>query len=757
MNQSNEIGRTHLASPRVQSVVIAIVAAVSLCPFAEAQRPGTRGDVWVATIAVDNYPKLPSNKQLRCCRNDEEVLVSRLREGNRTSLDHLCRFRSGGQASLAPTKENIEREVPKFLMKAGSDDVVVIFVSMHGARIQMATGDHKTVLLPENADPQNFAETSIPLDWLRDLLRTQVKAKRIMLIMDSCHSGGIRPTGDLAANGVLPTTTRDIRVTFEQALEDSSDRSIYVLTSCDTDEVSLESPDTNHGLFTHWLICGMDGAADQNEDAVVSMDELFGFVCDMVPRSAEFYSQATNKAVTQRPQRILLGANHGDIPLLALSPQTPDKAFRRLSVGIDSLVRHSLVRMQDRPNRQPLIMLAELSPEQTEKSTAPDFGSFPMIARKKIEDYLLEQVSQLPPQFTYGVTDARAIELKQRDIALVDLQEGRVQNGELDAVVFGTFRREGHPGSLDDPDRLCIIMKVRQTRNGAVINQLRTSILIDSHFLMMFGASHDHRLPRVEDNPQTLKPQAAAEVVTAVPLLAVHVSPEALEHQIELQQAASGDHPLFHPEQTTLKVKVLQKRLDELFKEARWSSRDLGKPNLLSFATHKGNQIALELLNQTEEPVAVVVQIDGINQIGRNVAEPTQSCYWSVQPRGKFTVDQWMDRPDIQPQDESYSVAGGRLLVSAPPESVAGRQKVTDRLGEIRIVVYGMKTVPQGSRSIIPDNRLGMKETPERISKEYAVDRSRIIDTRNHKATYVIRYFDDTSGQKMVSTEGQGN
>lgn len=167
-----------------------------------------------------------------------------------------------------------------------------------------------------------------------------------------------------------------------------------------------------------------------------------------------------------------------------------------------------------------------------------------------------------------------------------------------------------------------------------VINQLRTSILIDSHFLMMFGGSNDQRLPRVEDNPQTLKPQAAAEVVTAVPILAVHVSPEALEHQIELQQAASGDHPLFHPEQTTLKVKVLQKRLDELFKEARWSSRDLGKPNLLSFATHKGNQIALELLNQTEEPVAVVVQIDGINQIGRNVAEPTQSCYWSVQPRG---------------------------------------------------------------------------------------------------------------------------
>jgi len=747
-------GRTGITCRDRQTIyrtVVAIIALLLFSPIVEAGSQSSAGDVWVATIAVDKYPKLPSSKQLRFCKNDEEMLVSRLREGNRMPLDHLCRFRTGGPLKEEPTKENIETELPQFLSQARSEDVVIVFVSLHGTRIKLANGQYSTCLLPQNADPEHLTETSIPLSWLRDLLCTQVKAKRVMVIMDACHSGGIRPSEDTTNVPLLPTTTRDIRVTFEQSQADSSSRSIYVLTSCDTDEVSLETPDTNHGLFTHWLICGMDGAADRNEDAIVSMDELFGFTCDMVPRSAEYYSQATKKPVTQQPQRILLGTNHGDIPLLALTPQNPETAFRRLAVGIDSLVRHSLVRMQDRPARQPLIMLAELSPERIGDPSVPEFGAFPMICRQKIEDCLLERVSKLPSQFTYGVADARAIEMRHRDIALVDLQEGRIQNGELDAVVFGTFRREGQPGSADDPDRLCITIRVRHTGTGALIGLLRVSIPIDQHFLVMFSGSNDQRLPAVAGNASAIRPQKVDAMVTALPILAVDQSTETLQEQVAQHQASSEDHPFFHPTEATLLVKVLQKAPKESFSEVHWNTSDPRNPNLLSFTTRKGHQIAMELTNQTNEPVAVIVQIDGVNQIGRNVAEPSRSCYWSVQPRGMFTIDQWMDRPDIKPLEGSFSVAGGQLIVSAPPESVAGRKKVSDRLGEIRIVVYGMKPVTERDNRSIVDDRLGISESAKQISKTYPVDRTRIIDVNKHKATYVIRYYQDSAVQKMAN------
>jgi hypothetical protein len=726
----------------------AMVAFLLLSPFAEASRPVSSGDVWVATIAVDSYPKLPPQQQLRFCKNDEEMLVSRLREGNRMPLDRLCRFSTGG---VLPTKENIESQLPEFLAQARTEDVVILFVSLHGTRIKSANGQYSTHLMPQNADPEQIAETTIPLSWLRDLLCKQVKARRVMVIMDACHSGGIRPSQNDGNVPMLSATTRDIRVTFEQTQTESSNRSIYVLTSCDTDEVSLETPDTQHGLFTHWLICGMDGAADRNEDAVVSMDELFGFTCEMVPRSAEYYSQASKKPVTQRPQRILLGASHEDIPLLALTPKSPEAVFSRLAVGIDSTVRHSLVRIQDRPARQPLIMLAELSPERTGDTAFPEFGAFPLICRQKIEDHLLEQVNRLPLQYSYGVADARAMMLQHRDIALIDLQEGRVQNGALDAVVFGTFRREGQPGSVTDPDRLCITIRVRHTGSGALIGLLRNSILIDRDFVTMFGGSSDEKLPAIVPQSPAQLPERQEIVLTALPMLAVEASPESLQEQVAIHQASNTEHPLLNPAASTLKVQVMQGTPGEALTEARWNPVDPENPNLLSFTTCKGNRIAMDLTNQTDEPVAVVVQIDGINQIGRNVADPSKSCYWSVQPRGRFVVDQWMDRPDIKPLAAAFTVAGGQLVVSAPPESVAGRQKVTDQLGEIRIVVYGMKVVKDRDSRSISESRLGISESDARISKTYPVDRTRMIDLKQHKATYVIRYYHDVAARKMAS------
>ena len=110
-----------------------------------------------------------------------------------------------------------------------------------------------------------------------------------------------------------------------------------------------------------------------------------------------------------------------------------------------------------------------------------------------------------------------------------------------------------------------------------------------------------------------------------------------------------------------------------------------------------------------------------------------------------------MDRPDIKPLAAAFTVAGGQLVVSAPPDSVAGRQKVTDQLGEIRIVVYGMKVVKDRDSRSISESRLGISESDARISKTYPVDRTRMIDLKQHKATYVIRYYHDVAARKMAS------
>ena len=48
--------------------------------------------------------------------------------------------------------------------------------------------------------------------------------------------------------------------------------------SSKSDETSLESSGLRQGVFTHFLIRGMKGEADRNEDKIVNVQELYNFV-----------------------------------------------------------------------------------------------------------------------------------------------------------------------------------------------------------------------------------------------------------------------------------------------------------------------------------------------------------------------------------------------------------------------------------------------------------------------------------------------
>ena len=51
-----------------------------------------------------------------------------------------------------------------------------------------------------------------------------------------------------------------------------------LLMSSKADETSLESSGLRQGVFSHFLIRGLKGEADENKDKVVSVEELFDFI-----------------------------------------------------------------------------------------------------------------------------------------------------------------------------------------------------------------------------------------------------------------------------------------------------------------------------------------------------------------------------------------------------------------------------------------------------------------------------------------------
>ena len=102
-------------------------------------------------------------------------------------------------------------------------------------------------------------------------------SKRQVLVLDCCHSGAFAH-GAKAAQGVSVGTA--------EAFEGTGLGRV-VLTATDSTQYAWEGDqiigDAQNSLFTHFLIEGLKtGAADRDDDGVVTVDELYDYVREQV-------------------------------------------------------------------------------------------------------------------------------------------------------------------------------------------------------------------------------------------------------------------------------------------------------------------------------------------------------------------------------------------------------------------------------------------------------------------------------------------
>jgi len=69
----------------------------------------------------------------------------------------------------------------------------------------------------------------------------------------------------------------------------SSGKGRVIITASGANEVSTEKDDLKHGVFTYFLLEGLKGAADFDNDGIITVDEAYNYVSINVP-------MATNQA-----------------------------------------------------------------------------------------------------------------------------------------------------------------------------------------------------------------------------------------------------------------------------------------------------------------------------------------------------------------------------------------------------------------------------------------------------------------------------
>ncbi|MDB9772747.1 caspase family protein, partial [Alphaproteobacteria bacterium] len=147
--------------------------------------------------------------------------------------------------------------------KSGQTDIYVFFAG-HG----LATSDGKDMfLLPYDGLPRLLQDSAIKRDQLfADIQKANPKS--VTVFLDTCYSGTTRGTDMLIAS-------RPIAI---RALEQSIPNNFTVFSAAAGDQTSKPLEEAKHGMFSYFLMKGMEGDADINADNKITARELHAFV-----------------------------------------------------------------------------------------------------------------------------------------------------------------------------------------------------------------------------------------------------------------------------------------------------------------------------------------------------------------------------------------------------------------------------------------------------------------------------------------------
>ena len=213
---------------------------------------------YALVIGISHYKNLPPQAQLKYSARDADsiytVLISK--QGGEFPPENVHVLKDD-DATLA----NVTHELEDWLPSVSRDnDRVLIYFAGHGFIYKGAS-----YLAPSGLDLNDIPGTAYPMSRLGEVIGGKIHGKWKVLLADACHSGAITPESD--------------RAQINQSLLDLN-KSLFVMTASRDREQSFEGPGWGggHGIFTYYVVKGMEGEADTSHDGIVTAQELGDYV-----------------------------------------------------------------------------------------------------------------------------------------------------------------------------------------------------------------------------------------------------------------------------------------------------------------------------------------------------------------------------------------------------------------------------------------------------------------------------------------------
>lgn len=167
------------------------------------------------------------------------------------------------------------------LESSGKDDLAIIYFSGHGDMENQTVMNHG-FLLAHDAPGANYMAGGFPIFYLQSIVRTlsTQNQSQVLLIADACRAGKLAGEDFSGSQATLKTMA-------DQFANETK------ILSCQPNEYSQEDDrwGGGHGVFTWYLVDGLTGLADRNQDQQVTLLEIQRYLEDHVPQAVAPKSQ----------------------------------------------------------------------------------------------------------------------------------------------------------------------------------------------------------------------------------------------------------------------------------------------------------------------------------------------------------------------------------------------------------------------------------------------------------------------------------
>lgn len=303
-------------------------------------------DKWALVVGISKFDR--SSLNLKYAAKDADDFKEFLVNKCHFAPDHILSL-----TNERATKNNIlevlgDTWLPRVAIES---DLVVIFFSSHGSPSDMDVAG-VNYLVAYDTNPDKLFTTGISIQNLANTIRERVKAKRVLIILDACHSGGAS-----SSKGLIRTANVD-------AAQIAQGTGHAVICSSAKSESSWESKNYKNGIFTHTLI-----ESFQTNGSDTKLSEAFNKLKTGVQSQV-----AAERGVSQTP---VLEASKwkGDELVLAINPASPRPVPDQILQGLRSLDTQPVATASNSNNNSVSKVNASIAPNSIPDISGDFLGS----------------------------------------------------------------------------------------------------------------------------------------------------------------------------------------------------------------------------------------------------------------------------------------------------------------------------------------------------------------------------------------------